>query len=743
MTRRGKRKAHKIAGVNAEKSSRVLSALGVEDLGFGSDGIPPGFPIESYFDSLRKSVWLMACSYRLAYAIASVGFKVLKRRDKTEAKGAKANQLRDLLDRVNPEDTYFDWIESKMVHLSIAGESFTEVATNKLREPAELWEWNPDMVKPLSETRGGRARVRAYRFFSGGQHIDVPRESVVHTKVYNPLHRDRGFSFVSAMQTDLSADIQAALWNRAFLKNGARTGGWMKPTEGDLDDGQWRRLKAEVQRTTSGSSNAGKYGVLPAGIDITETGVSPKDLDWSSLRRWTREVAAGGTGIPPILVGNFDAASYANTEQQLSAFWDYVGKPWLRKIFSALNERLVHPLISEDLILWPDMLEIDSLVDSETTRVQNTSTLMQAGVMTINEGRQRQGLPALPDGDRLLIPLALDPVLGDDLEREEPPAPAPAPEGEGADPEPPDDDGKHAKASRADREVMREAQARELARAEKKLQRAASTFLATFKAGFVARAKAAGELPDPEFIAGPIEAESRQAFELLAPAFVEAVSDSAETTLGRLGFEKGVEVYRRKVDAPERLPELIDIIGSFDELNPRVIAYLERVFGHLEDLTRETIAGVRDTITTGLQGGKGINQIVIDLEGLAAFSAERAERIARTETAAAMNLGASEAFRVAGTDRKSWLSAKIPGRTRDSHAEADARYSRAPIPVSDKFILEDPTRTPSRAELMFPSDPEAPAWAVVNCLCSMVPEQPEARRYWVAQCRKELDLCLS
>lgn len=720
----------------------------VANLVFGDGGVPPSFPLESYFEALRSSVWLMACSYRLSFAIASVPFKVLKRKDKTEARGRKATALRDLFERVNEDDTYFDWTEQRMLHLAVAGESFTEIADNRLGEPAELFEWNPDSVLPRPDPTG-RNRVSTFRFFTGGgRHVDLPRESVIHTKVYNPFARHRGFSFVSPMRTDLSADVQAANWNRAFLRNGARTGGWLKPLMGDLGDDQWRRLVAEVKRTTAGASNAGEYGVLPTGIDVVETGTSPKDLDWSNLRKWVREVAAGATGIPPILVGNFDAASYANTEQQLRAFWDYVGKPWLQKMFSAVNEGLVHRRIDPDLIIWPDMLAIDSLIDSESTRVSNTTALVSAGVMTINEARQRQGLQPLPDGDRLLLPLALDPVSGDDLERESEPEPEPS-----SDPEPPgakgsadDDEGDDEvgveKASSAEREAMRAVHEKDLELARRKLAGAARRFLGTFRSRFIDRVRAAGEVLDPDVIApDSIELEARAAFEALGPVFLEVVQDGADATLRRLGMDKGAEVWRRKVDAPERLPELIDIVGAFDELNPRVLAFLEVVFGHLEDLTRETVADVRAAVAKGLEEGLGINEIVPRLERLGAFSGDRAERIARTETAAALNLGANEAFRAAGTDRKSWLSAKIEGRTRDSHRAADARYSRAPIPVGEKFVLEDPERSPSRAELMFPSDPEAPGWATVNCLCSMVPEQPEQRRYWVARCREELALC--
>lgn len=735
MARRRGKRGGKRARKQRAKSSRFTRLIAQE---FTGADVPQAFDLEGYFGGLRSSIWLAACAYRLSFAIASVGFQIKKRSDMTEAKGRNANRIRDLFHRINPEETYFDFLEQKMLHLAVGGASYTEKARNRLGETAELYEWSPDLVTPVPD-KTGRRRIKSYKFTSqsGGQ-VELPRDDVIPVKVYNPDSPYRGFSFVSPMKIDLSADIKAARYNRSFLQRGAKISGFLKPENGDLGDDEWRRIKAEFTALYSGPDRAGDVAVLPSGLDFRELGTNPKDLDWEVLRKWVREVAAGGLGVPPILIGNFDAASYANTEQQLRAFWDYVGKPWLRKIWSSINEFLVHPEIDDKLVVEPNYLEIDSLIDSETTRVQNTSTQVQGGWMTINEARQRSGLQPLPDGDRLLLPLALDPVDPTDLERDTQPAPQGPPPG-GEEPEEEEEEEepeKRAKVSARGRSIMRGAHAYLLAEEEARIELAARKYLQDAKGRTLARLE---DTQEPETVAGNVEAEARRAMEILSPVFLAVVERGGDDGLEKLGMSKvGPTAYRRKVDSPDMLPQVLNIVGTFDELNPRVIAYLEVLFAHIEDLTRRTLEDVRSIVRRGLEDGLGVQEIANNLEDAHAFSALRAEKIARTETAAALNLGVNEAFRAAGTSRKSWLSAKDE-RTRDSHTAAEAKYSAEPIALGQKFVLEDPDR--GVAELMFPADPEAPGWASINCRCAMVPEQDEARAYWLEQCEKQVAEC--
>lgn len=87
----------------------------------------------------------------------------------------------------------------------------------------------------------------------------------------------------------------------------------------------------------------------------------------------------------------------------------------------------------------------------------------------------------------------------------------------------------------------------------------------------------------------------------------------------------------------------------------------------------------------------------------------RAMLIARTEATGAYNYGALQAFGAEGVERKVWLSANQPGRTRLTHMEA-----------SDQKVRVDAAFLVGGARLQFPGDPAGPVAEVANCRCIMI-----------------------
>lgn len=732
-----KKRSRKASVPDSEKSA-VARAMwqGI----FGME-VPQAFDLEDVQEAVNRSLWLAVSVQRLATAISNIAFKVIRTDTRDEATGTKARRVRQIMRRPRLDETYQDLIEQNMWHLGLTGESYMEIVRDGLNEVAELWTWNPRKVTPKPDTTGKRL-ISSYVFRVGSGERVVPADEVIAVRSYNPNSPLRGMSMVSPMWQDILGDQAAARMNKAHLQRGGRISGVLSPKDGSLGDDEFRKMQDQVRSDHHGPENAGKFMVLPAWLEFTAASHSPKDMDFLNLRKFAREIAAGGMGIPPMVIGNFDSATYANAKEQLRGFWDYTAKPWLTKILGAITEQWIRTEVDENLELAADLAQIDALVDNQTARTTNVSSLLQGGVITINEARQEIGKPPLPDGDRLLIPLNLTPVDPTEIEPPEPEPQEPPP--------PPDDDEEeedreegvplgHRLEKARDRDTARAAHEHQLLKAERKLAGRVRTYLKGARTRFIERLRVQADgAVDLDFVVGNKEIESHQAAEELAPAIVETVQDAGELTLSRLGLDKVAEGrFRRKLETPERMPELMEILGAFDMGNPRILAYLERFFlTHLEDLTDRTLDQLRTELKDGLDMGEGVNQLVLRIQKLPALDALRAEKIARTETIGAFNLGAQEAFRAAGTPMKSWI-VTADERTRASHRAADSTYRANPIPVTDKFVLTEGRR--GSAELAFPGDPEAPAWAVVNCRCAMLPEDEAELACWIEHCKAELE----
>ena len=89
----------------------------------------------------------------------------------------------------------------------------------------------------------------------------------------------------------------------------------------------------------------------------------------------------------------------------------------------------------------------------------------------------------------------------------------------------------------------------------------------------------------------------------------------------------------------------------------------------------------------------------------------RAERIARTETGIAANMGIEEGYRQSGVDGKQWITI-VDGANGD----------RAHDDIHNVIVgIDDTFETPNGNQLRFPLDPGAPVGDIVNCRCTIAP----------------------
>lgn len=161
----------------------------------------------------------------------------------------------------------------------------------------------------------------------------------------------------------------------------------------------------------------------------------------------------------------------------------------------------------------------------------------------------------------------------------------------------------------------------------------------------------------------------------------------------------------------EKAAELIGLdIQSMSIAREWVSQSGDRFYG-MADVTADKIKEI-------LQGASSIQEIEAGIDDLYEQFDRRAMTISRTEVNAAANFAAFTVYGYAGFPNKSWI-AIMDEKTRDSHASTHGQ-----VRAMDEHF--DVLGTP----MMFPGDPSAPAREVVNCRCTILPEQ-SARSMWL------------
>ena len=130
---------------------------------------------------------------------------------------------------------------------------------------------------------------------------------------------------------------------------------------------------------------------------------------------------------------------------------------------------------------------------------------------------------------------------------------------------------------------------------------------------------------------------------------------------------------------------------------------------------------IKAAIEEGLVKGESTDQIAARVR--AAFNgidADRAKRIALTETAAAYGAGRDEAMKQAGVTYKAWLTSGN-ANVRSAHLEAGLTYPKdGGIPYDEPFVVDGEL-------LMYPGDDAGSPGNVINCHCiSIAVAAPDA-----------------
>lgn len=378
-----------------------------------SQGSPLPEDYEAYGLTYRDIVWVYVCVNRIATAAASVPFKIYRK----HRKGGEiiiedvddTHPAVELFSKVNPFITSYDLWEGTLTFLELMGNNYWEVVTDKQGIPRELYFLHPSRVKVVPDEKTG---IIGYIYEYNGKKVAFKQEDVVHLKYFNPNSEYYGQGSISAARSAAILDRLATKYNRKFFDQGARLDGFLAPTDSQVifDEEDVKRLRAEWQRLYGGVDNVYKIGILHGPLKYEAISLPPKDVEFLKLKGLTKAEIAGAFGVPLPLIDQ-DRSTYNNYEMALKDFWHNTMIPKLTKIAQVVTEQLL-VRFEPDLVGMFDFSGVAALREDEEKSSRIDKILVDAGIETINERRQKRGLPPVPWGDTWWKPMTMVPVNG-------------------------------------------------------------------------------------------------------------------------------------------------------------------------------------------------------------------------------------------------------------------------------------------------------------------------------------------
>lgn len=331
----------------------------------------------------------------VAGAVAGLPLRTL--RDTAEGQRQRVSSWLDQPAGPNGQ-TAFEWKETIVLHLMLHGETYLAHLFNQAGAVIGAVPIHPLAVSeetPLRSVGDFRTPLPRWRVsLNDGTFMSFTPATM--TKIMGlSLDGIHGLSVLSMARNSMGTTI-AGDWAAAKLfSEGALISGMVTPEE-DLEDGDAKRIRSELDRNMSGWENASKIAVVNRKLKFTPWTMSAEDAQFLGSRQFQIEEVARWTGVPPHLLMQTEKQTSWGTgvAEQNRGLSRFTLSNWTGRVELRLSRLLRDPLFCE----------FDFAGMERPTPEQEIPLLIsqvEAGLMTPNEARRVRNMPPIPGGDQL------------------------------------------------------------------------------------------------------------------------------------------------------------------------------------------------------------------------------------------------------------------------------------------------------------------------------------------------------
>lgn len=562
------------------------------------------------------------------------------------------------------------WMATVLSYLG-DGNAYWVIVRDGAGRPAALW-WVPHWMMEPMWPADGSVFISHYRYTPGGGRgqIDLPFEDVVHFRHgMNPRNMRKGLSPLDGVIREIFIDLESSNFVASLLRNMGVPGVVISPKAGAMPAPEDVEATKTWFKQAFGGDNRGGPLVMGAPTDVQPYGFNPQQLNMSEGRDVAEERVCACLGIPAAIVG-FGAGLQqtkvgATMEELRKLAWNNGVLPILRVFADELQRSLLPQFgdITGTEVEW-DTSDVIALQEDEDKRTDRLNKQLDAGAITLFEWRVEMGLPADDSHKFYLRKISVTEV----------------PEGRRAASTPPTDRSTDASADpSADPEAPKEAKAAPSADAVKRA-RIWITSIDKLATPLVGRFTVALEQYFKRLGAAAVEA----ATPLLEQEFPkEAKADDllVAMILDKLGIEQwqrdlGTAYQAQFLEVAQAVDGVAEQAGLGTQIPDVVTRSILAAGGRrvgLVDLDRQTRDALFQALAEGRAAGEGSAAIATRIAGLVEAGPSdnpltRSRRIARTETAYAVNIATIERGKAAGVENFIVFDGLLgPGRSLVSH----------------------------------------------------------------------------
>lgn len=584
----------------------------------------------------------------------------------------------------NPYQTGFDQTVLRWVFLQLTGNAYLHPVSHiQLGIPETLWIMPSQNVRIIPDKE---TFIRGYTYGTDDSNLAVfDTDEVIHFKLPNPTNLYYGRGVIESIASVWALHGHKRTMDLAHFENRARPD-WIAAING-ASDKSLTRFEQAIEQRVRGSKNAGRLVTVGTKDFSLHQLNFPPDII-SDPDRVLDEIA-GGFGVPRARITGNQAIAGGASEVADVTFLRGTIAPLLKGDEETLNNQWL-PLFGIDpndaFLAYDNPVPADKKFERESRKQQ-----IDGGRITINDANAEDGLEPVEGGD---VPrfngVPLDQVGA------LPPAPAftfnaPQP-------------GMTENRFVIERDAVTQTPQVSPDRAAS-FDTPVGLFIDKAFAPSIVKVDAEDDIRDeePEGIGQRMSRQINNVFRTASEVLVAGLSSSgADVDAILASFEQNIfdatlgPITAAAATGGAAGLEAINVDASvFNVTNPAVAEAIESFNLRLAgEVTQATVDAVKETLAQGVEDGESISQLTQRVIDTGKFSSDRAQTIARTESArgfvAGEELGWVESGVVAG---KKWLLA--PGACPYCREAAKLFNSKAQgHPLGEPFLAIGDTITP-------------------------------------------------
>lgn len=381
-------------------------------------GVPVGLTDEAFWSGLARSeagqqvnegtvlqlsaAW--ACARLISETIATLPLIIYERTPGGRVPAKDHPLTYQLGKQPNRNTTAAVYWESNVAAMLLRGNGISERMMLNGRQVGLRYLYPPRLS--ISKDTAGRRR---YLYTEpDGKQREIPESNIFRIPGFT-LDSDWGLSVISYGAKVFGSALAAAGAANGTFENGlSQTVAFKFP---HLLKKEQRAEFRQAFQEIAGAVNAGKPALLEGGMEAQTIGINPKDAQLLESRAFSVEEICRWFRVPPFMVGHSEKSTSWGTglEQQNIAFLTYTLRPWLTRIEQAINKDLLSPIEQQR---YYAEFSIEGLLRADSAgRASYLSTMVNNGLMTRDEGRLKENLPAKGgNADVLTVQTALIPI---------------------------------------------------------------------------------------------------------------------------------------------------------------------------------------------------------------------------------------------------------------------------------------------------------------------------------------------